>query len=508
VKRRAIFLAALAMTVGSARAVVIPYVTVDNPGNPPDARFAAPGYGAVDYVYQISTYEVTAAQYCEFLNAVAAEDRYGLYQEKMRDCPIGARIDRTGFPGSYTYSVVEEHGDRPINYVSFWDACRFANWLHNGEPGGVQNATTTEDGAYTLCGYLGADGRDIVRNVGARVWVSSEDEWYKAAYYPADRFDDVYFDYPTADVEPPKPEPQPGTDLTHGSANYGSEVGQLTDVGVYLTKPSASPWGTFDQGGNVWEWNDTLQDHSASAFRVCRGGSYGDESDTLHAGTRRALDPTTEQPDLGFRVAAGMASEPQVAGAEFLDSQMLDGTTKEDCVPELADWGEVREDISPNSADVARPHDGNEDDGPPPIFNLLTVSDVAGDYGRGTGVLFLDEPTVSALTENPPDDYWTPISVPKRALSDLTLDGRQYNDDPAYGGGTTIPPTDDRYGGYYPGNSESNVVGDVFPDDQASKISYLMIPEPSISALVAVLLLIAGSVGLRRVAGMHQRGAR
>ncbi len=38
----------------------------------------------------------------------------------------------------------------PVNFVSFWDGLRFANWLHNGQPTGAQGNSTTEDGAYTL----------------------------------------------------------------------------------------------------------------------------------------------------------------------------------------------------------------------------------------------------------------------------------------------------------------------------------------------------------------------
>ena len=47
-------------------------------GNGPDAIV-----GAVDYVYEIGKYEVTAGQYTEFLNAVAATDTYGLYNTDM-----------------------------------------------------------------------------------------------------------------------------------------------------------------------------------------------------------------------------------------------------------------------------------------------------------------------------------------------------------------------------------------------------------------------------------------
>jgi hypothetical protein len=57
----------------TACAVTIEVVPVGNPGNAPDARYvsAAWGDGAVGYGYSIGKYEVTAGQYCDFLNAVA-----------------------------------------------------------------------------------------------------------------------------------------------------------------------------------------------------------------------------------------------------------------------------------------------------------------------------------------------------------------------------------------------------------------------------------------------------
>ena len=35
-------------------------------------------------------------------------------------------------------------GNKPVNYVSFWDAARFANWLTNGQgSGGTEMVFTT-----------------------------------------------------------------------------------------------------------------------------------------------------------------------------------------------------------------------------------------------------------------------------------------------------------------------------------------------------------------------------
>ena len=182
-----------------ASAVEIETVPVGNPGNAADSRNA--DFGSVGYTYNIGKYEVTASQYAEFLNAVAATDTYGLYDTDMWSGSWGCQIQRSGSPDSYSYSVASDHANRPVNNVSYWNACRFANWLHNGQPTGAQGAGTTETGAYTLNGYNGTDGRTIQRNADWKWAVTSEDEWYKAAYY--NPLTTSYYDYPPTPIRSP-----------------------------------------------------------------------------------------------------------------------------------------------------------------------------------------------------------------------------------------------------------------------------------------------------------------
>ncbi len=85
-----------------------------------------------------------------FLNAVAASDPHGLFNPSMATDQVIAGIARSGSPGSYRYSVISpagapidgasSPGNRPIAYVSWFDAARFANWMHNGGgSGGYRN---------------------------------------------------------------------------------------------------------------------------------------------------------------------------------------------------------------------------------------------------------------------------------------------------------------------------------------------------------------------------------
>lgn len=118
---------------------------------------------------------MTLNQYTAFLNAVAATDTYNLYNTSMATDTISAGSARANSPGSYTYSVIG-NGQRPVTYVSFFDAARYTNWLGTGN---------TETGAYTLLGGtpLPSNWETVTRNGGAQYWIPSEDEWCKTAYY-------------------------------------------------------------------------------------------------------------------------------------------------------------------------------------------------------------------------------------------------------------------------------------------------------------------------------------
>ena len=326
---RSFSLLCVVMLVGGMAlgAVVIETVPVGNPGNTADTRYDSTGYGAVDYAYNIGKYEVTAGQYTEFLNSVAATDIYGLYNTYMWDPhpsygDRNCRIERMGTLGSYTYSVAADWADRPVNYVSWGDAARFSNWLHNGQPSGAQGDSTTEDGAYDLNGATSdADLLVITRESDATWFIPSEDEWYKAAHHRNDGDSGNYFDYPTGSSTAPGYVNNSGN--LSGTGNPFTEGG--TDPGNYATyngdadpdgigspywrtvvgewENSASPYGTFDQGGNAREWNEAVLLPSYSS-RGVRGGSIGHPVTSLHVSNRSHHRPANEDFLIGFRVAS------------------------------------------------------------------------------------------------------------------------------------------------------------------------------------------------------------
>jgi sulfatase modifying factor 1 len=300
---RLLAVAALLLAVPARAEVTLDWVTVGNPGNACDTQPQG-CFGRVAKEYRIAKHEITNAQYTEFLNAVAATDTNALYRTSMAFGRGG--IQRSGSSGSYVYNAIEERENMPVNYVSFWDAARFANWLHNGQPTGAQNAATTENGAYTLT-PAGIANNTITRNARAAFFVPREHEWYKAAYYHA--ASTSYFDYPTgSDTQTVCAEPG----ATPNTANCNFVNGDLVDVGSYAG--AASPAGTFDQGGNVAEWNETIID---GEDRGRRGAAYNNTANILAASLRGSSLPTSEGTSVGFRLASPI-SRPYPQGIPAL----------------------------------------------------------------------------------------------------------------------------------------------------------------------------------------------
>ena len=109
----------------SASAVTMAWSPVGNPNNLPDST----GFGAVDHSYNIGTYDVTNSQYVDFLNANDPNGTSPLqvYNRNMSSTPFGGIAYNSGAVSGSKYSVISGDGNHPVNWVTWYDAIRFAN---------------------------------------------------------------------------------------------------------------------------------------------------------------------------------------------------------------------------------------------------------------------------------------------------------------------------------------------------------------------------------------------
>ena len=88
-------------------------------------------------------------------------------------------------------------------------------------------------------------------------------------------------------------------------ANYDNKVGAPSPVGVYPC--GATPDGTLDMAGNVWEWCEDYYDENAKRWRVLRGGSWGSGNpEDLRCACRRDGYSGNRLPNRGFRCVLGL----------------------------------------------------------------------------------------------------------------------------------------------------------------------------------------------------------
>ena len=354
-----VFLAAsMAAFLASATAqaqVTFDWATIGNPGNAPNIF---DGLGSVDYTYRISKHEVTNAQYTEFLNAVdpTGANALDLYLEDS-GTPLGGMADnfggielQAGNPDGSKFVAQAGREQNPVSFVSFFDAMRFTNWLHNGQGSG-----DTESGVYTI-----GSGIDEVRSADAQYFIPTLDEWHKAAFYdpslnggsggyhlyPTQSDDRPYSDNPGSLNTPDdtnvingKWDDEIDNGYNGGFAVSGTNVSTidlttnpLTDVGAYAL--SVSAYGTFDQAGNVNEWNEDVTLTGVPFIpdgRGISGGSWSGDTDrfTRADGNTGFDGPLGQQAGYGFRVAA-VVPEPSTGllGAIAAFGIAFDATTE------------------------------------------------------------------------------------------------------------------------------------------------------------------------------------
>ena len=213
-------------------------------------------------------------------------------------------------------------GDKPVNFVSWYDSIRFANWLNNG-----QGTGSTETGAYTL--GLGrtatpTNGHSITRNAGRDVVPDQRERVVQGGLLSARRARGrcgqllalchaEQFDADARHSQHRGQHQQSGDErrqLQSTAPDWNSLDGNVTTVGS-AGPLSQSFYGTSDQAGNVSEWNDTSVTFFGQSHRGAGGGSF--DSFTEDVWSNRSMGagiPVGDGADLGFRVAT-VATVPE-----------------------------------------------------------------------------------------------------------------------------------------------------------------------------------------------------
>ena len=94
------------------------------------------------------------------------------------------------------------------------------------------------------------------------------------------------------------------------SLSYSSSQNYLTDVGAF--SDSASFYGTFDQSGNVSQWND-LDGLASSGSSGQRGGDWTrNDPYFLSSSLRFVVNPDYQDNFIGFRLASPASSPSSV----------------------------------------------------------------------------------------------------------------------------------------------------------------------------------------------------
>jgi len=230
--------------------------------------------------FEMSKYEVTNAQFAEFLND------YGQATTKTTsDYPSQTMIydSKTTYSGSYNWGLVKSgtswtpvtgYEDFPIIYVTWYGAYEYCKWL--SEKTGKKCSLPTEaQWEYAAGGNSPSGGRE-------QKYAGTDDETKLGDY-----------------------------------AWYSSNSDSKTHkVGT----KTANSLGLYDMSGNVWEW--CLDWYSATyytsaavtnpvnttvaTYRVLRGGSYYSSANYCYTANRNGDDPYDYDYNYGFRFVFGL----------------------------------------------------------------------------------------------------------------------------------------------------------------------------------------------------------
>jgi hypothetical protein len=221
--------------------------------------YHSPNRGRVDYSYRVMHGAVANEQWVEFLNLFTP---FWLQFQNTPGAVENGQLFALGSPGvglGVSSWEVAKGWENTAASTNFRNAMRYANWLHNGAPTDNLTWDTFHTGAYLFPDNSATDyffGQPITREEGARFFIPSIDEWFKASYYDPDRYgegEEGYWRYANGSDTVPVA----GQEFPDGTGPGGRRLGQFpgeeTPLGVkdamhfdpsWTETPSLSAAGT------------------------------------------------------------------------------------------------------------------------------------------------------------------------------------------------------------------------------------------------------------------------
>lgn len=250
--------------------------------------------GNVSYNYSMTKYEITNIEYCLFLNSIDPNgiNPQGVYDSNMGSQSLGGINFISSNPAGQKYVLKNRMGNKPVNFVDWWCAARYCNWLQKG---GIQYSVSDASvsapqnfGAYDV-GIL-ISGFIPSRNSTGTYFVPFHNEWIKAGHYKGNGTNSGYWNFATM----VGPTSGSALELVSGiSANSNGDglgsmdasTGNVKSVASWSpdgitsrlgpttvgTNGPSSFYGLFDMAGNVAEI--TTANTSTSSY-TARGGNY------------------------------------------------------------------------------------------------------------------------------------------------------------------------------------------------------------------------------------------
>ena len=221
---------------------------------------------SLGYDIEMGKYEVTHAEFIEFLNSAGVSSE-GIYEGKtlLNMDSINCAIEHNG-DFHFAGSRYAESEDCPVIYVTWYGAVAYCNWLSekNDLSPAYENWKLVNTNKSTIEGYR----------------LPTENEWEYTARGG-----------------------KTGLTTTFAGSNMIREVAWYWYISEKQTHPvgekKANELGIHDMSGNVWEWTNT----SSDSYRIWCGGSWSSGVEYCNLTLRQHYStPHDNSSSMGFRV--------------------------------------------------------------------------------------------------------------------------------------------------------------------------------------------------------------